>query len=425
MKKKSKRTLKPKLRFPEFRGAPEWLEIPLGEMSDRIVEKVGDATLTPVSITAGQGFVSQVEKFGRDISGAQYKNYIWLRQGDFSYNKGNSKSYPQGCVRRLKEFDQAAAPSAFVSFRLHDQYIPEFFEGLFEKNVHGQQLIKFITSSARSDGLLNINPDEFFSVNLPMPQDPAEQQKIAEFLSTLDGLIAAEGRTLETLKAHKKGLMQQLFPQPGQTQPRLRFPEFRDKPGWGENTLGRLADFASGGTPSKADPKFWDGEIPWISASAMHDTAVYDSELRVTQQAIGNGTRLATKGSILILVRGSMLFKRVPICIAEKDVAFNQDVKSICPKHGVVTRYLLNQLIALESRIEINATGIGAGKIDTEHLKSLAIGVPSSTEQQKIADCLSNLDTQIVAQVDKIDALKTHKRGLMQQLFPTSEEFEA
>jgi type I restriction enzyme S subunit len=227
--KKNNRALTPKLRFPEFREKAEWKAKPLGEMCDRIAEKVGDTLLTPVSISAGKGFVSQVEKFGRDISGDQYKNYIWLRKGDFAYNKGNSKSYPQGCVRRLKEFDQAAAPSAFVSFRLHDGYVPEFFEGLFEKNTHGRQLIKFITSSARSDGLLNISPDEFFSVNLLIPQEPAEQQKIAECLNSLDGLIAAEERKLEALKAHKKGLMQQLFPQPGQSQPRLRFPEFRNK----------------------------------------------------------------------------------------------------------------------------------------------------------------------------------------------------
>ncbi|MFH1135458.1 MAG: restriction endonuclease subunit S [Pseudomonadota bacterium] len=200
--------------------------------------------------------------------------------------------------------------------------------------------------------------------------------------------------------------------------PKLRFPEFRDKGGWEEQPLKKMAKFASGGTPSKINPKLWDGDIPWISASAMHDTVVYDSELRVTHEAIGNGTRLAPKGSILILVRGSMLFKRVPICFAERDVAFNQDVKSIRPKRDVVTRYLLYHLIATESRIAINSTGIGAGKIDTEHLKSLIIGVPSCAEQQKIAECLSSLDGLIAAEGRKLAALRDHKRGLMQQLFP-------
>lgn len=253
MNKKSKHTLTPKLRFPEFRDSPEWIETPLSEMSDRIVEKVGDSVLTPVSITAGKGFVPQVEKFGRDISGAQYKKYILLRKGDFAYNKGNSKSYPQGCVMRLKEFDQAAAPSAFICFRLHGGYVPEFFEGLFEKNAHGRQLIKFITSSARSDGLLNISPDEFFSVSLPIPQNFAEQQKIAGCLRSIDRLIAAEGRKLAGLRDHKRGLMQQLFPQPGQTQPRLRFPEFRDKGEWTTIILGDVVSISKGKGVAKSD----------------------------------------------------------------------------------------------------------------------------------------------------------------------------
>lgn len=84
--------------------------------------------------------------------------------------------------------------------------------------------------------------------------------------------------------------------------------------------------------------------------------------------------------------------------------------------------FLLYQLIALSPRIPINETGIGAGKIETEVLESLEIWVPEISEQQKIADCLSALDTQITTQAEKIEALKAHKKGLMQQLFPVLDE---
>jgi restriction endonuclease S subunit len=327
--KKSKRTLTPKLRFPEFRNAPEWQEKPLGEMSDRIVAKVGDAALTPVSITAGQGFVSQVEKFGRDISGDQYKNYIWLRQGDFAYNKGNSKSYPQGCVRRLKEFDQAAAPSAFVSFRLHDGYVPEFFEGLFEKNVHGRQLIKFITSSARSDGLLNISPDQFFSINLPMPKDLAEQQKIAECLSSLDGLIAVEGRKLEALKAHKKGLMQQLFPREGETTPRLRFPEFRDKGEWEEKSLVQVADYENG----KAHEQHIDEQGKYIVVNSK-----FISTEGEVEKFSNTATLVAKKGDILMVLSDVPNGRAIAKCFyVDKDNAYtvNQRVCRLTTRNAV------------------------------------------------------------------------------------------
>jgi type I restriction enzyme S subunit len=127
-------TLTPRLRFPEFARDPAWTLTPLENSCERIVGRVGNRALTPVSITAGRGFVSQTEKFGRDIAGAQYKNYVHLKRGEFAYNKGNSNLYPQGCVYRLKEFDEAAASNAFICFRLVRGNAPGFFEGLFEKN---------------------------------------------------------------------------------------------------------------------------------------------------------------------------------------------------------------------------------------------------------------------------------------------------
>jgi len=416
--KKSQRALTPKLRFPEFRKEPGWKPRSLSALLDYeqpskyIVEDSNyQDTGTPV-LTANKSFVL----------------------GHTAETTGIFEDVP------VIIFDDFTTDKKYVDFPFKVK--SSAIKILLSRGNDELKLIYELMSRIRFDSTQHkryyISQYQDLEIALP---SPPEQQKIAECLSSLDGLIAAEGRMLEALKAHKKGLMQQLFPGTPTSpsaggigagadagaprQPRLRFPEFRDKGEWEEKPLGELVIFASGGTPSKTDPKFWDGDIPWISASAMHDTAVYDSELRVTQEAIGNGTRLAEKGSILILVRGSMLFKRVPICIAKRDVAFNQDVKSIRPKRSVVTRYLLNHLIASESRIAINSTGIGAGKIDTEHLKSLIIGIPSSPEQQRIADCLTTLDTRIAAQAVKINALKQHKRGLMQQLFPAPEEVNA
>ena len=204
--------------------------------------------------------------------------------------------------------------------------------------------------------------------------------------------------------------------------PKLRFPEFREAPNWSTKPLGELGDFSSGGTPSKDNPEYWNGHIPWISASSMHTTTIAKSDHRVTSKAIGNGTRIAPKGSFLILVRGSMLFNRVPMGIAEIDVAFNQDVKALAPNGGVNTRFLLYFLSAIESQIQINETGIGAGKIDTDVLKALPVPFPTPPEQQKIAECLSSVDELIAAEARKLDALKTHKKGLMQQLFPREGE---
>jgi len=104
-------------------------------------------------------------------------------------------------------------PNAFYSFEFMKDYVPEFFNGYFELNYHGKQLAKYITSGARSDGLLNISADDFFSIILPTPVKREEQQKTSDCLSSLDEVINLQTQKLDTLKAHKKGLMQQLFPQ--------------------------------------------------------------------------------------------------------------------------------------------------------------------------------------------------------------------
>lgn len=204
--------------------------------------------------------------------------------------------------------------------------------------------------------------------------------------------------------------------------PKLRFPEFRAGQAWANRKLGEIVKFSSGGTPSKDNASYWGGSIPWISASAMHEPRVRSSELNVTEAAIGNGTRIAKRGSLLVLVRGSMLFNRVPICIAEADVAFNQDVKALRLDQSVSGDFLLHQLLAGESRIPVEKTGIGAGKIEAEPLAQFEIGTPSWPEQQKIAECLNTLDELIDAESQKLDALKAHKKGLMKQLFPREGE---
>jgi type I restriction enzyme S subunit len=251
---------------------------------------------------------------------------------------------------------------------------------------------------------------------------PAEQQKIAECLSSVDELLAAQALKVDALKTHKKGLMQQLFPREGETQPRLRFSEFQNAGEWAVRTMGGLASFSSGGTPSKDNPKYWNGSIPWVSASSMYDLVIERADYYVTPLAIGNGTRIAKKGAILILVRGSMLFKRVPICIAGVDVAFNQDVKALDVEASIDTGFLLYQLSAFQARFPINETGIGAGKIELEHLKGFELFIPDTHEQHRIASCLSRLDALITAETQKHEALKSLKKGLMQQLFPSPEE---
>ncbi len=202
--------------------------------------------------------------------------------------------------------------------------------------------------------------------------------------------------------------------------PRLRFPEFDGS--WKREALGDVATFRSGGTPSKQNEAYWNGDIPWVTAASMYSTVLDSSELMITRLAVEDGAPIVAEGTMLILVRGSMLYNRVPIGITVKEVSFNQDVKALTIKSGVRSEFLLQEMIAFEDRIPIDKTGIGAGKIETDELKQLEIFVPIESEQQKVADCLSSLDASIDAESRKLDALKVHKQSLMQQLFPAAGE---
>ena len=115
-----------------------------------------------------------------------------------------------------------------------------------------------------------------------------------------------------------------------------------------------------------------------------------------------------------------------PICVLRREMSFNQDVKGLRPRDGVDGLFLAWMLTGNKQRLlaMVNIAGHGTGKLDTDELKALELAVPKSPEQQCIASCLSSLDALITAETQKLEALKTHKKGLMQQLFPVLHEVQ-
>lgn len=164
-----------------------------------------------------------------------------------------------------------------------------------------------------------------------------------------------------------------------------------------KRSLGELAIWSSGGTPSKSNPRYWNGNIPWISASSMKTGRLEQSDRTLTTEGLNNGSRLANAGDVLLLVRGSELHKRIPVGIAQRDLAFNQDVKALKPNRETTSKYLYYWLCAKEKLLlsKVEQTGIGAGKLDTELLKSLEIELPTLNHQNIITGILGSLDNKI------------------------------
>ena len=418
MSDKGKAQLVPKRRFPEFRGAAPWKPTSLGDASTPVTERVGERKLTPVSISAGIGFVPQAEKFGRDISGNQYQLYTLVRDGDFVYNKGNSLKFPEGCVYLLQGWGQVAAPNVFICFRLKNGYSNGFFQNCFEANAHGKKLKRHITSGARSNGLLNISKDAFFGVEIPTPTW-AEQQKIADCLRPLDELIAALARKVDALKTHKKGLMQQLFPREGETQPRLRFPEFNNAGEWTPKTIGQLGEVVTGSTPSTVKPEYYGGDRHFVSPADISDSRFIDKTKTTLTELGFLVTRPLKANSILFVCIGSTIGK---IAQNRQECATNQQINAVMPNSENFEGFVYYALSGIADKIA-NIAGRQAVPIVNKSLfSSVQLIVPKLPEQKYIANFLSTLDETIFAEGQQLETLKIHKKGLMQQLFPSMEE---
>lgn len=165
---------------------------------------------------------------------------------------------------------------------------------------------------------------------------------------------------------------------------------------WTVHELGSLAEFRSGGTPSKEDPDNWGGSMPWVSARDMKKQFLDESELHLSEKG-STKAKIAPRHSILILVRGMALMKGVPICLATREVAFNQDIKALIAKENIDPLYLSYALLAREDEIQscVDTAGHGTGRLETERLKTLPINTPPLEEQQNIARVLSAWDRAI------------------------------
>lgn len=167
---------------------------------------------------------------------------------------------------------------------------------------------------------------------------------------------------------------------------------------WKNFKLGHITSWKSGGTPSKENTSFWNGDIPWISANSMLTNRIERSDLNITLEGLRNGSRLVPKDTILLLVRGGALHSRIPLGITMRDVAFNQDVKAVIADTNYVDTWFLffwfiGNVNMLLKKVEF--TGIGAGKLDTKLLQDLIIELPPIEEQKKIVSLIKSLDDKI------------------------------
>jgi type I restriction enzyme S subunit len=420
-------TSTPRLRFPEFQDAAGWDMVPMGQLLVRSPEYGINAPAVPYSEQLPTYLrITDIDDDGRFLRESKVsvaapvteENYLSI--GDIVLARTGAsvgKSY------RYRETDGRLVYAGFLIRVRPDlnKLVPEFAANY----ITTRQYWNWVRMTSARSGQPGINGSEYATLPVTIPRSDgkldglAEQRKIAACLGSLDEWIGAEAAKLEALSAHKNGLMQQLFPRPGESRPRLRLPEFHNADEWEMKHLGDVITVASGQVDPTESPYC---DLPHVGGENIESDT---GNLR--------GLRSASEDGV---ISGKYPFDENDVLYSKIRPALNKvampDFKGICssdiypvrPSNGDLLRDYLLFLLRSESFVAYATKHSARGKIpkiNREALNAYGAVLPSPTEQARIAGCLSSLDAVLAAQARKVAGLKAHKTGMMQQLFPSGE----
>lgn len=410
--------LVPRLRFAEFREAAGWTDKPL-KAAATINPTNGGLPETFVYIdleSVDAGALKAKTRISRN--GAPSRAQRLVERGDIIYQV--VRPYQRNNL--LCEFED---DEDYVASTGYAQLRAKGSNRFLYQSIHTDLFVGRVIAKCTGSNYPAINSSDLAEIHLPLPPALAEQQKIAECLDSADALIAAQGRKVEALRAHKKGLMQQLFPQEGETQPRLRFPEFEGAGDWSQTDLGRLIEIKGRigyrGYTVEDIVDAGEGAIA-LSPSNISETGSlsFEKETFISWFKYNESPEIMVeKGQTLLVKTGSTYGKSAFVRDLPQECTVNPQIVVLKPIS--VDPYFLSLLIAgegLQNKIEANVVGGAIPTLSQDSISKFKVLVPKISEQQRIADCLTSLDDIIAAETRKLDTLKTHKNGLMQQLFP-------
>jgi len=420
-KEEAKPALVPKLRFLEFREMPSWSETTVGRISDTV-------------IAGGTPSTSEKKFWGGDIrwmnSGELNDKKVSEVQGRITLeglNNSSTKRIPPRCVLIGLAGQGKTRGTVAMNFveLCTNQSIAAIFpnDSAFNSDFLYHDLdkrydeLRRLSAGGEGRGGLNLQIIKSLKVALPAP---AEQQKIAECLSSVDELMAAQARKVDALKTHKKGLMQQLFPREGETQPRLRFPEFKKDGPWKLGNIGSM--LAETQRPIELSDH---AEYRLVTVKRRYGGLISRGNMK--------GHEILVKTQFEVRNRDFLISKRQIVHNAcglvpeelEGSVVSNE-YSVLTPKSGCSIDFFW--WFAMQPSVSASFMSCSVGIVIEKMLFKLPAWLkqeflfPSLPEQRRIATCLSSLDALITAETQKHEALKTHKKGLMQQLFPSSEK---
>lgn len=297
---------------------------------------------------------------------------------------------------------------ATIVTRLNDKQknVPEYLCWYFNSPKNK----RIITNMITGDGRNNLNMKDFNKLVVPNPCTE-EQQKIADFLSSVDEIITASEQEIANLEERKKGAMQKIFSQ----EVRFKADDGSEYPAWEEKRLGDVANIVGGGTPNTEKEEYWNGDIQWFTPSEIGKSKFVNYSIRtITQAGLDNSSaKLLPINTILLSTRATL----GEMSIAKRKCCTNQGFQSLIIKNGVNVEYIYYLQDNIKSYCKKYSSGSTFLEISKRQLEKCKIQLPCSEEQKKIADFLSSFDEAIDLAKQELELWKEIKKGLLQQMF--------
>ena len=392
---------RPKIRFPGF--DEPWRAEKLSDFAERITRKnSNNETDLPLTISSKDGLVDQISYFNKTVASKDMSGYYLLRNGEYAYNKSYSVGYDFGSIKRLDRYPMGALSTLYICFALK-KHNTDFIKVYFDSLKWYKEIYMISAEGARNHGLLNVPTDEFFATKHYLPENTAEQRKIADFLIALERRIDAQQSLVDNLKKYKRGLFNQIFSAISKSSQCRK--------------LRELVRVSGGKTPSMSNSLYWNGDIVWISSKDMKSSRIFGSELKITNLALNEMT-LYHRGTLLLVARSGILKHSLPLAILEVDATINQDIKAL-QVHGCNAFYLYYAILSQEDTIirTLVKTGTTVQSLMMDSFLNIEIPTPDIDQQQRIIDKLAKLEKYVEVQEKELSLLSQMRNGLLQQLF--------
>jgi type I restriction enzyme, S subunit len=432
----SKDKLIPVLRFPEFQNEGEWEEKTVGEVYNFKITN----SFSREFLNYEQGIVKNIHygdvhtKFNTlfditkervpfinpDVSIEKIKEENYCIEGDMVFADASEDLNDVGKSVELINLNNEKLVSGLHTLLARQREI-KLTIGFGGHLFKSYSIRKQVQREAQGAKVLGISATRISNIKISYPKNPKEQQKIASCLSSLDEVIAAEMQRFASLRVHKKGLMQNLFPQGGETVPKYRFKEFEEDGEWELKPFSKYIKLYRGSSPRpiiEYQTQGVDG-VNWIKigdTGSVTDFVIRSVSEKITPKG-AKKSRAVKKGELILansMSYGSTYLLDIEGCIYDGWFVL-REYDEVFDKQFLLQ--LLNSEYMQNQYKKLAAGGI-VQNISSEIVYSTLLPKTSKPEQQKIASCLSSLDALITAQAEKIAQLKLHKKGLMQGLFP-------